>query len=351
MLFVSVILYLLPNLWLFADASASSSTSSFYSTDGVFLTKLLLAPIFAMFLIHTTWCGPALTAWYGHIIFSNFQFKVTYLLITFFVTYWFAFLSSVHFSSTLIFDYTATAFNFFIWIWAIFFSDNVFTFVFFLEILSASITLLLTTSTFSSTHFYNNLSFSTHSYFQSSTPTAFLQTLMFFFWITLVSSLSLFLFIVLFYTKFLTFDWSLIDAIFDYLVTTGSLRALYSSSVSWFFLLLCIFLKCGIVPFYLWKPTFFKGMPLLTLFFYTYVYYFSIFLYFVYVLLILMNELFMFNLNLLLAFILIATLGITVLLFESFYLKAFLAMSSILNSIFILYMTVSLQSTDFLFLL
>jgi len=62
-----------------------------------------------------------------------------------------------------------------------FFSNNLFTFVFFLELLSALITLTLVTSTFSSVHFYNTLSYSKHSYFQTSTPTALLQTMLMFF--------------------------------------------------------------------------------------------------------------------------------------------------------------------------
>ena len=348
---ISALLYILPNLGLFADSSSSKSVTTFASTDGVFLMKLLLTPIALIAVSHICWCGPTLSAWFGHILFSNFQFKVSFVLLLFFTSYWFAFLPTVHYSSTLLFDYTATAFNFFLWIWVIFFSENIFTFIFFLEVLSATITLFVTTSVFSSTHFYNNINFSRHSYFQTSTPTAFLQTIMFFFWITLVTSLSLFLFITFFYTKFLTFDWSLVDSIFTYLVQGGSLKSLFGLSVSWLFLLISVFLKCGIVPFYLWKPTFFKGLPLLTLFFYVYVYYFALFFYFTYVLIFMLNEIFLFNMVLLLLLVVIATLSLTSLLFESFYLKAFLAMSSILNSVFILYMAISLQSTDFLFLL
>lgn len=348
---ISSLLYILPNLQLFADNSSSKSVTTFYSTDGIFLMRLLLTPVVLISVLHMCWCGPSLSAWFGHILFSNFQFKVSFVLFIFFSSYWLIFLPTVHYSTTLIFDYTATSFNFFLWTWVIFFSENIFTFIFFLELLSASITLLVTTSVFSSNHFYSNISFSKHSYFQTSAPTAFLQTLMFFFWITLVTSLSLFLFITLFYTKFLTFDWSLVDSILTYLLLGSSLKALFSLSISWFFLLLSIFLKCGIVPFYLWKPTFFKGLSILTLFFYVYVYYFALFFFFVYVLLFMFNEIFLFNISILIVLVVVATLSLTSLLFESFYLKAFLAMSSILNSLFIMYMAISLQSIDYLFLL
>ena len=232
-----------------------------------------------------------------------------------------------------------------------FFSNNFFSFVFFVELLSAAVTLLLVTSTFSSTHFYNNTSLSAHSYFQHSTPTALLQTLMLFFWVTLLSSIVLFTFTITFYLKFLTFDWNIIDSIFTFLVTGSSLKSLFSASFTWFLLLLCLFIKCGVVPFYLWKPSFFKGMGLLPLFFYVYVYYFATFFYFLSILTLFMNELLFFNAYLLCALVVFAALGVAILLFDSFYLKSFLAISSILNSILIFFTLCTHSTLDVLFLI
>lgn len=348
---LSIILYILPNLSLFTGANNFSRNSSFFSQDGLDLIKTVVAPLLLLFLLHTTWSGPVVTAWFGHIIFSQYQFKVTYVLFFFFLTYLAAFLTTTHYSSTNVYDYTLTTFNFFLWLWLMFFSNNIFTFIFFLELLSASVTLLLVTSTFSSVYFYNSISYSKHNYFSFSTPTALLQTLMFFFWITLVASLMLFLFILTFYFKFLTFDWSLIDSITYYVVSVSSLKAIFTLSFSWLLLLVCVFIKCGIVPFYLWKPTFFKGMSLISLFFYIYVYYFSVFFFFSYVLFFYLNELFFINLYIIIGFIVIATLGLASILFESFYVKSFLALSSILNSVLIFYALCSYHSSDFLFLL
>lgn len=347
----SITLYLLPNLTLFTGANNFSTNLSFTSQDGLDLLRLFTAPLFLLLLLHTTWSGPAITAWFSHIIFSNYQYKVTYLLALFFFTYLCGFLTSSHYSSTNVYDYTITIFNFFMWLLLTFFSNNIFTFIFFLELLSASITLLLVTSTFSSSYFYNSLSYSRHNYFQTSTPTALLQTLIFFFWITLVASLMLFLFLMVFYFKFLTFDWNLVDSIFTYLMMTSSLKSVFTTSFTWLLLLICIFIKCGIVPFYLWKPMFFKGMSITSLFFYVYIYYFSIFFYFTYIIFFYLNELFFTNVYLVIGFLIIATLGLASILFESFYLKSFLALSSILNSVLIFYALCSYQSSDFLLLL
>ena len=341
-------MYLLPNLNSFTLANNYARNSLFSSIEGLDLLMLSVTPVLLILLVHSTWSGPALVAWFGHIIFSTYQFKITYVLFLFLASYLVSFLTAVHYSSTNVYDYTITVFNFFVWLWFMFFSNNVFTFIFFLELLSASITLLLVTSTFSSSYFYNNLSYSTHSFFQTSTPTALLHSLMLFFWITLVASLMLFLFTIFFYLKFFTFDWGLTDSIFLFLVAVSSLKSLLMITFTWSLVLICLFIKCGIVPFYFWKPSFFKGMTLLSLFFYTYIYYFALFLYFVYVLFIYFNEVFLLNLYPLTVLLVIGTLMLSTILLESLYIKSFLALSSILNSVLILYALPSFQASDLL---
>ena len=345
----SVLMYVIPNVPSFSGANNFSGSSSFLSLDGLDLLRLLITPLLVVLVLHVSWSGPSVTAWFGHIVFSSFQFKITYLLFMFAVTYFFALSLITHYSSMMTYDFALVTFNFFFWTWLTFFSNNLFTFIFFIELLSASITLLLVTSTFSSSHFYNNLSYSRHSYFAASTPTAFLQTLLFFFWITLVSSIMLFVFLLVFYLKVLTFDWNITDSILVFLYQCSTLTQMFGISLVWLLLLVCVFIKCGTVPFYFWKPTFFKGMSLTSLFFYVYVYYFSIFFYFTYTMLFFLNEFFSLNVYLVVLLSLVATLGVSALLFESFYVKSFLALSSILNSILVFIGMCSYQSSDILF--
>ena len=351
LLITSSVVYLIPNFSEFVGVTGSVKSANFLTIEGQDLYLLLITPSILILMVHSTWAGPSVTSWFGHLEFSRLQFKATFLLFFIFLSYIFSFSISTHFSSTNIYDFVLVLYNFFFWLWLMFFSNNVLTFIFFLELLSATITLLLVTSTFSSSHFYSNLSFSKHSYFHFSTPTAFLKTLLFFFWITLVSSLLLFLFLIFFYLKFFSFDWNITDLILLHLVSCSSLIELFSLSLTWLILTSCIFLKCGTVPFYFWKPIFFKGLSMHSLFFYVYVYYFSVFMYFIYVVFFYLNEFFISNLYVFVLFTVVATLGISVLLFESFYLKAFLALSSILNSVFIFFALCSSHSFDTLFIL
>lgn len=349
--FFSALMYLIPNMLVFTRSTTFKSFTNFESIDGSSLLKFLVTPVFLLLLSHFSWSGSTLTVWFGHITFSTLQYKVTPLLFFFFGSYLLVMSANIHFSSNHSYDFVATLFNFFIWLWMLVFSNNLFTFIFFLELLSALVMLTLITSTFSSIHFYNTLNYSSSSYFQVSTPTAFLQTLLMFFWTTLVASLTLFIFLMVFYLQFLTFDWNITSSIFVFLITTSSLKLSFTLAFSWLLILLCIFLKCGIVPFYLWKPAFFKGMTLLSLFFYIYVYYFTVFFYFTYVIFYYFNELFSFNIHVVIILLLLGTLSLSTILFESFYLKAFLALSSILNSLLIFYALCSLHVTDVLFLI
>jgi hypothetical protein len=351
LLIFSVILYLVANIKDFTNYTAFSNNTLFSYISGLDILWILLTPLLVIFLINFSWTSPVLTVWFGHLLFSSFQLKVTYLITITFALIWVAYASSFYYSSQEIFDYTIVTYSFFLWTVFLFYSNNIFTVIFFIEILSTLITLLLITSVFSSAYFYNNLSLTHHAYFNQSTPFSFLQTLMFFFWISLVSSLNLFVFLTLFYLKFLTFDWFTLEAVFYYVVSVSDLKSIFFISLTWFTFLFCIFLKCGLVPFYFWKPIFFKGIPLHALFFYIVFFYFFIFYFFIYFFLIYLNELFYFNIFINLLMLTSGLIFLVFIICESYYIKSFLAMSSILNTLFVFLAMSSSSIVDYVFLL
>lgn len=351
LLIFSAILYLVSNIREFTNYTAFPNSTLFTYIPGLDILSILVTPLLVVFFINFSWTSPVLTVWFGHLIFSSFQLKVTYLVTWTFLFVWVSYASSFYYSSQEIFDYTIVTYSFFLWMTFLFYSNNIFTVIFFIEILSALITLLLITSVFSSTYFYNNLSLTSHSYFNQSTPFSFLQTLMFFFWISLVASLNLFVFLTLFYLKFLTFDWFTLEAVFSYVVAVSDLKSIFFTSLTWFSFLFCIFLKCGLVPFYFWKPIFFKGIPLHALFFYIVFFYFFIFYFFIYFFLVYLNELFYFNLFINLVMLTCGLIFLVFIICESYYIKSFLAMSSILNTLFIFLAMSGSSVSDYLFLL
>lgn len=350
-LIFTVVLYLVANVWEFTRFNGFTNSNSFIYITGFDFSGVLVTPLILVWLLNFSWTSPALLIWFGHLIFATFQYKITYLTLFSFFSLWVAYYTSFYYTSSEVYDYTIVTYSFFLWTISLFYSNNIFTVIFFIETLSTLIMLLITTSVFSSSYFYNNVNLNAHSYFQQAMPTSFLQTLMFFFWISLLGSLNLFLFLIIFYLKFLTFEWFLLESVFYYLISTSDLKSTFYMSLAWFNLLFCIFLKCGLVPFYFWKPVFFKGVSLHVLFFYIFFFYFNLFLFFIYFLLVYLNELFYFNVFV--NFILLC-IGLVFLLFmicESYYVKAFLALSSILNTMFMFLAMSSFCLVDTLFLL
>jgi hypothetical protein len=230
-------------------------------------------------------------------------------------------------------------------------SNSIFTLVFIIEVISTLIFLLITTSAFSTTFFYKNIDFDVKNFFHNVTPFTFLHSLFFFFWISLISSLNLFIFIIYMYKTLVTLDWFLLEHIFYYLTNISSVKNIFLVGISWFFIMFSIFLKCGIAPLFIWKPTFFKGLSFIALAFYIIFFYFFLFLFLLIFLTNYTHSIFyyFFFINLLL--VAIGLLNLFLILCESFYIKTFFAISSILNSLFVMLAIISIHNVDILFVL
>jgi hypothetical protein len=256
------------------------------------------------------------------------------LLITFWL-YLLIFSSTSYFTSREIYDYVIVTLHFLYWVTLIFYSNTIFTVIFIIEVIGALIFLLVITSTFSSVFFYRNLNLNYGHLFQQSTPYTYLQSILYIFWISLVSSLNLFVFLLLFYYKILTLDWYVAEYVFLYFINTNTTRDIFALGVIWFVLLFSIFVKCGLAPLFIWKPTFFKGLPLYTLFFYITFFYSSFYLFIIHFLLSSLSEIFYFYVIFFWLLILVGLFFLFFMICETYYIKSFLAISSIINSLLV----------------
>ena len=234
-----------------------------------------------MLLLNVLWVSNSITAWFGNLVFTSFQHKMLLLLIFVFWVVSLVFANVSFLSSHEVYDFYIVKYNFFFWVAVLFLSNSLFSLFFIIEALSALIFLLLVCSTYSTLYFFRSVSLDFSNFFQNTTPHTLIHAILFFYWVSLLSSLNLFVFSVFLYRYLVTFDWYLIEHIFLYLIKVSSLRDIFTIGVAWFFMVLSIFLKCGIAPFFILKPTFFKGMPLVALFFYISFFYFFIFLFFI----------------------------------------------------------------------
>lgn len=293
------------------------------------------------------WNSAIIISWFGHLIFDLFQFKVTLFIglatIGFFVT-----LSPTLFHiNKESFDFLIITSHFILWETLLFFSNTILVAVILIEILSTLILLLLVNSSFSSFYFFSNLNLSMHAYFNQSQPHSLIQALLLIFWVSLLISLNLFLFVILFYFQFATTDWFLLEWLFTWM--TGTVNGAQDSiSLIWFSFFSSLVFKCGLVPFHFWKPTFFRNASLFFLFFYVTFFYVLLLLFLMTFLTSFMGE-FFFTFNA--CNVILIAMGFAVLLFlllEAYHIRTFIALSSILNTLLILITISSLNGTYFL---
>jgi len=292
-----------------------------------------------------------LSVWFGHLIVYNFNLKIFNLNLFVLLLVFTTIISNSYFSSKEIYDYIITILNSFFWINLLFFINSIFSSIFIIEVLSTIIFLLIITSNYSTTFYYNTVDLSKGVYNQQVFPHNYLQSLLFYFWVSLLASLNLFLFITFLYLKVFSFDWFLIEHIFTYFTLVSSFWDTLSLVIPWFVFLSSIFIKCGLVPFFFWKPVFFKGLSMHMLYVYICYFYFYFFLFIIHLLTTYFSEIYYFYMFILVLKILVAVLFLLVILCESYYLKIFLAMSSILNSVLVFIGLTNLHHLEFLLIL
>lgn len=346
-LLTSSILYFLPVLTNYGNNMSSStvknphnliSGSELFSLQA-FVTLLLLITL-------TSWSSSATVYWVGHLIVDNFQIRMIYLVTLSYTLLTLLSSSVSYFSSRDSYDYLIVQFNFIFWISLIYQSNSLFSAIFIIEVLSALIFLLIITSNISSFYTYSNLKTLNGHIMQNLTPYSYLHSLIYFYWVSLITSLNLFVFLLLSYAYFKTFELYISQSIFFQMTMTTSIKNLISTLSKWFFLVFFIFIKCGIAPLYFWKPIFFKGLTLHFVVFYTSFFYTFFFWFILNFLSNSLSTVFYFYSIIFVTFNLTGLLVLLTILLESTYLKSFFAVSSILNSLLVLMALITTNTTS-----
>ena len=350
MLVLSFLLYSLPLLSATSNFSTNSNNSTTFSfVSGNYVANIVVFTLSMLLLNTISWSSSELTAWFGHIIFSSFQLKSQLVIFFSFVSVLYLLSSVTYFSSREIYDFIITMVNMYYWISLLFAANSIITMIFIIEVQSALLFLLLVTSSFSSAFYYRNTDLSDYNFFSNSIPAAFVQSIMYFFWISLIGSLNLFLFTIFLYQKLFSFGWFLLEHVFYYLVVSSTYKEMFTIGLTWSIFLFSLLTKCGIAPFFIWKPTFFKGIGLHTIIFYICFYYYCLFIFFIHLLSSYFHYLTYYYTYILLTLVIVGMLVLLTILCETYYVKSFLAVSSILNSLLVLLSIASAPNSDLLF--
>jgi hypothetical protein len=208
----------------------------------------------------------------------------------------------------------------------LFFVNTIFTFLFLLELVSA----ILLYKLISSKIWFKNAD--KNKIIGNSIPQNYINMVFFQYWVTFFSTIFIVYFYINMFYMYGTSDWFLIQFLgsleveksFSYVVSIRLLIIVFLTSVLF---------KLGITPFHLFKVEVYKGVPYLSIFFYT-TYYFSVFFIFFIFLMSDFLAFFATQYFLFLSFIIFSgSVYVLILLFDVSFLKAFFTYSTVINTI------------------
>lgn len=264
-----------------------------------------------------------------HIKYFNFIFNLFFLALFFFK---FGLLKTTLNFINEIFFLSCWLLWIFFWITLV---NNLLIYVFFLEILSILLIVLLLYS-YLVVNYTGRASTGGLKLFnlQYTTKFLFFQAVLFFLWSSAVSMLLLFWSSVYLLHICFTLDFSVLNLLFlfeTFYSNYNQTLIYYNFYFIYFIFFISILLKTAIVPMHIWLITFYKNLPILSIFFYLTLYY----IYFIIIIFnLLFNYLFVFSAIWQFSFLTLLILNFFIFIFnvnEAYTFRSFIAISSILN--------------------
>lgn len=284
---------------------------------------LVFYKILDIYTIH----GKNSLVWFNHFHLNNFTINLLYFIALFGFILFFL-LNSIIGKSNLIksVDYIFSIKNLVLLIPYLFFINTIFTFLFLLELISV----VLLYKLLSSKIWFKN--FEKSKILTNYVPQNYINMVFFQYWITFFSTVFIVYFYINIFYLYGTTDWFLIQFL-NYI--DGEL--LYNNK-NLIRIIVCVFLfsvffKLGLTPFHLFKVEVYKGLPYISIFFYTTYYFIVFFIFFMFLLsdyLLVFSYYFYFLLCL---FLFLGSFYILFLLFDVNLLKAFFTYSTVINTI------------------
>ncbi len=297
------------------------------NSNGVFVSFYILLITYLYFNTYLL-RGKNEVVWFNHFNLNNFTSNLLYLFIFVSFTTFFLLRTTITKKTNPVksLDYLFSVNNLIIIFPYLFFVNTVFTFLFFLELVSAILFYKLISSKIwfktqqPTKHLNNNI------------PQNYINMVFFQYWVTFFSTIFIVYFYINIFYIYGTSEWFIIQ-----FVNCGVFENSQAHSNTLRLLLvvflLGVFFKLGITPFHLFKIEVYKGLPFLSIFFYTTYYFVVFFIFFLFLLsdfLVFFIPQYFFFLALLLFF---GSLYVIILLFDVSFLKAFFTYSTVINSI------------------
>lgn len=210
-------------------------------------------------------------------------------------------------------------------------SNSLFTFFFFLELISWTMLWKFSVTKPMSSKFWEN--FKDNGSNDKFTPKSIANVILFQYFSNFFSSILIVFSVVTIFSKYGTTEWIALNFLN---LINGNLTSLSDFNGDYFLfipLYFAIFFKMGVAPLQLFKVEIYKGIPFLTLCFYTTMYFFAYFS----VTVVLIYDWFSSSANcfwfFMVIFVILGMLHVMTLMFDVTFIKAFFAYSTVINAI------------------
>lgn len=287
--------------------------------------NILFNSMMLLFLI--TFNGYSNTFWWSHFKLNNYSLYLYSIIII--INNYFLYISDKHIklNNNYSIDYIFSIINITLFIPMIFLANTLFTFFFIIELVSCSIFYKFIVS---------KISFKNNNYkdnFFSIYSKNYLNVLFYQYWSSFFSSVMIVFSIFYIFTLTGTTEWSVVN----FIISSNNQINYLNNKIAILFiaiiLLIGFIIKLGIAPIQLYKIEIYKGLPFLSIFFYTTFYFLVFFLFFSLIFIYYLSALINYYWLLLLLVSIIGILYIISLVFDINLFKAFLAYSTIINSV------------------
>lgn len=276
--------------------------------------------------------GESISFWWDHFFINNFNSYIIMLLLLFSILLSVIILFYSKSNININGDYFFSILNLVIFLNLIFLVNNLFSFFFIIEVISIFFFYKFAISKVWSFNKNNKIKDSKTKN-NKFIPKNHLNMLFFQYWSTFFSSVLIFISLINIYIFFGSNNFFMVNF---YFLINNNIN--YVSNIkNLLFILIPLFMgffiKIGLTPFHLYKLEVYKGLPYISIFFYTTFYFLSYILFLVILLTQYINSIVFYWSFILFSVLLIGTIYICSLLFDVSYIKSFFGYSTIINTV------------------
>lgn len=329
-------MYFILNFLLTTYSSISyTEITTTLSSRNLSLSSTFIALIVILYFVFISYSNYSVSIFYSNIVFTDSQHNISIFIVLFLLFIYMYNLNHWITNFKNFNEYLSILILSAIWFIGLFMITNFITFIFFFELLSLSMLLVL--ALFINNNKWCFFKVTGHEKFLNFN--LFIYSFIYLFWISFLAIINLFVLLIYIFKSLVTLDFSLFEVIILHNLSLISFSNFSNLLIIWCVYLFSFFLKLGLVPFFLWKPNFFKSIPLAYIYIYVGYFFYFLFLFF---LNLLYSSFYLWVTYLIYINLILAFFGFIILVFSLLNItniKIFIAFSSILNS-FLLFITI-----------